>query len=126
MYELGHFAIHCDDVGRAKQFYERVFAWTMSGYKGVSEADFQQIKTAEGKLLGAIESRKFNPAKERILGFECSISVPDVDATARAVEAAGGTILMRKSAIPGVGWIIKFFDTEGNLCCAVAQDRTAR
>ena len=126
MYELAHFAIHCDDLARARQFYERVFDWKMSGYQGVGESEFQQIKTTEGRVLGAIESRKFNPAKERILGFECSISVPDVDVTTRAVEAAGGTILMRKSPIPGVGWVIKFLDTEGNLCCAVAQDRNAR
>ena len=126
MYELGHFAIQCDDVMRAKRFYEQIFAWKMAGYHGVTEAEFQQIKTVDGKLVGAVESRKFNVAKERILGFECSIGVPDVEATTGAVEKAGGTILMRKTAIPGVGWIVKFLDTEGNLCCATAQDTRAR
>ena len=126
MYELDHFAIQCDDVERARRFYEKVFDWKMSIYKGVDSDEFQQVRTGNGKLLGAIQSRKFNPAKSRVLGFECSISVPDVDATTRAVETAGGTVLMRKTAIPGVGWIIKFLDSEGNLCCAVMQDPAAR
>jgi len=126
MYELDHFAIQCDDVERARRFYEKVFDWKMSGYKGVDADEFQQIRTAQGKLLGAIQSRKFNSAKSRVLGFECSISVPDVDTTTRAVETAGGTLLMWKTAIPRVGWIIKFLDSEGNLCCAVTQDPAAR
>lgn len=126
MYELDHFAIQCDDVKRARRFYEKVFSWKMAAYKGVDSDEFQQIRTGNGKLLGAIQSRKFNPAQNRVLGFECSISVPDVDATTRAVESAGGTLLMRRTAIPGVGWIIKFLDSEGNLCCAVAQDSAAR
>jgi hypothetical protein len=126
MYELYHFAIQCDDVERARRFYESVFAWTMSSYHGVGRDEFQQIATADGKRIGAAQSRKFNPADERILGFECSISVPDVEEVTRNVERAGGTMVMRKSAIPGVGWIVKFLDTEGNLCCAVSDDRFAK
>jgi hypothetical protein len=125
MYELSHFAIQCNDVPRAKSFYERVFGWQISGYQGSGADEFQRITTADGKHIGAVESRKFNPLDERVLGFECSISVPDVEEVARNVERAGGTVLMRKSAIPGVGWIVKFRDTEGNLCCAVSYDRAA-
>jgi predicted enzyme related to lactoylglutathione lyase len=49
-----------------------------------------------------------------------------VDAAARAVEANGGKIVMPRAAIPGVGWIIKFLDTEGNLVCAVKYDPAAK
>jgi hypothetical protein len=125
MYELCHFAVQCDDVQRAKKFYESVFAWTMSGYRGVGTDEFQRIVTDQGKHIGAVQDRKFNPANERILGFECSVSVPDVEEITRKVESAGGTMLMRKTAIPGVGWIVKFLDTEGNLCCAVSHDDSA-
>ena len=31
-----------------------------------------------------------------------------------------------KTAIPGVGWLIKFLDTEGNLACAVKFDTSAK
>jgi uncharacterized protein len=123
MNDLAHFAIHANDVNRTKQFYESVFSWKCETYDHAR--DFLQIRSTEGKVLGAIQSRKYNPGKQDLLGFECSINVDDVEATARAVEAAGGTILMKKTAIPHVGWIVKFSDTEGNLCCAVNYDSAA-
>jgi len=61
-----------------------------------------------------------------VIGFECTIAVDDVDATAAAVVSSGGTIVMPKAAIPGVGWLIKFLDTEGNLACACRFDPNAR
>lgn len=58
--------------------------------------------------------------------MECSVEVADIDATTQAAEAAGAKVLMRKTAIPHVGWISKFLDTEGNLFCAVKYDSSAR
>lgn len=52
-------------------------------------------------------------------------AVDDVDETVRRVEEAGGKTLMKKTAIPGVGWIAKFTDTEGNLFAAVHYDKGA-
>src|SRR5262249_29696107 len=128
MNQLAHFAIHANEVKRAAKFYERVFKWKCAGYReaGVTEEEFMQVFGDDRQLYGAIQGRKFNPVKRNLLGFECSIEVSDVDATARAVESAGGAIVMRKTPIPSVGWIIKFLDTEGNLCCAVAYDRSAK
>jgi uncharacterized protein len=128
MSQLTHFAIHAENVKRAAKFYETVFDWTCSGYEkgGVSNEEFVQIFSKDRKVLGAIQARKFNPLPADLLGFECSFDVIDIDATARAVESAGGKIVMKKSAIPGVGWVVKFRDPEGNLCCAVTYDRTAR
>lgn len=123
MNRLAHFAIHANDVERARRFYEGVFDWKCQGYGGA--ADFLQIQGADGQVMGAIQSRRFNAADKELLGFECSIEVDDVEAVTRAVEAGGGTMLMRKTAIPHVGWIVKFLDTEGNLCCAVNYDSAA-
>jgi uncharacterized protein len=126
--QLAHFAIHADDLERARKFYGGVFGWTFQGYGGPM-TDFCQIQDAAGKALaplGAIQSRKFNSAPQPVYGFECSIVVDDVDAAARAVVANGGKIVMPKAAIPGVAWIVKFLDTEGNLVCAVHYDQAAR
>jgi len=127
--QLSHFAIHADDLERARKFYGGVFGWTFQGFGGGPITDFCQIRDAKGKALaplGAMQSRKFNPAPQPVIGFECSITVRDVDAVARAVEANGGKIVMPKAAIPGVGWVVKFLDTEGNLVCAVHYDPAAR
>ena len=127
--QLSHFAIHADDVARATKFYGGVFGWTFQGFGGGPMNEFCMIQDGAGKMLmplGAIQLRKFNTAPQPMIGYECSFAVDDVDAAARAVEAAGGKIVMQKSPIPGVGWVIKFLDTEGNLACAVQYDATAR
>jgi len=49
------------------------------------------------------------------------MAVGDLD-----VQNNGGQILMPKTAIPYVGWITKFLDTEGNLICAMQPDNSAR
>jgi len=127
--QLSHFAIHADDLDRARKFYGGVFGWTFEGFGGVGMAEFCQIKDRDGNRLdplGAMQLRKFNAAPAPVVGFECSIAVDDLDAVAGAVEAQGGKIVMPKTAIPGVGWVVKFLDTEGNLACAVSYDPSAR
>jgi uncharacterized protein len=126
--QLAHFAIHADDLDRARKFYGGVFGWTFHGI-GAPMADFCQIRDGRGNALaplGTIQSRKFNSAPQPVIGFECSIAVDDVDAVARAVDAKGGKIVMPKTAIPSVGWVVKFLDTEGNLVCAVHFDPAAK
>jgi uncharacterized protein len=127
--QLSHFAIHADDLERARKFYGGVFGWTFQGFGGAPTTDFCQIKDTAGNLLaplGAMQSRKFNSAPQPVIGLECSFAVQDVDAIARAIERNGGKIVMPKSAIPGVGWVVKFIDTEGNLVCAVQYDARAK
>jgi hypothetical protein len=126
--QLSHFAIHADDLERARKFYGALFGWKFQGYGG-DMTDFCQVIDGTGKYLapmGSIQSRKFNVAPQPVIGLECSFEVDSVDAVAREVEANGGKIVMKKSAIPGVAWIVKFLDTEGNLVCAVQQDPAAK
>lgn len=117
--KLTHFAIHIDDMERAKNFYGEVFEW---GFASYGPPDFLQIKadkTAQGELIGALQARHYSPLKEKIIGMECTISVENVDEIIQRVENNGGQVLMPKTAIPFVGWITKFLDTEGNLVCAM-------
>jgi predicted enzyme related to lactoylglutathione lyase len=126
---VAHFAIHADDLERAQEFYAKVFGWQYEGFGGGPMTDFCKVTTMDGNdmaPIGAMQSRKFNAAPEKVIGYECSVAVNDVDITAQKVEAAGGKILMPKTAIPGVGWLIKFLDTEGNLACAVKFDTSAK
>lgn len=124
--KLTHFAIHIDDIDRAKDFYSEVFDW---GFTSYGPTDFLQIKadkSENGELIGALQSRHYSPTKEKLIGFECSISVENVDEIVKKVENKDGQILMPKTAIPFVGWIVKFLDTEGNLVCAMQYDNTVR
>jgi predicted enzyme related to lactoylglutathione lyase len=123
---MTHFAIHTDDIERAKKFYDQVFEW---GFTSYGPSDFLQIKddkTERGELIGALQSRKYSPLKEKIIGLECTVTVDNVEEIIKRVQNSGGQILMPKTAIPYVGWITKFLDTEGNLVCAMQADNGAK
>jgi uncharacterized protein len=123
--KLSHFAIYIDDIDRAKSFYREVFQW---GFQSYGPGDFLQIKSDDsdsGELIGALQSRTYAPLQEKIIGFECTIQVSDVTVVIEKVKANGGTILMPKTAIPRVGWLTKFQDTEGNIVCAMQSDGEA-
>jgi predicted enzyme related to lactoylglutathione lyase len=124
--KLSHFAIYTDDVSRAKDFYSKVFEW---GFQSFGQQDFLQIKndnSDKGELIGALQSRNYSPVPEKIIGLECTISVGNVGDIIERVKNNGGQILMPKTAIPYVGWITKFLDTDGNLICAMQYDNNAR
>ncbi len=123
--KLTHFAIYIDDIERAKNFYDEVFNW---GFNSYGPDDFLQIKadkTEEGELIGALQSRKYSPLPEKIIGLECTIGVEDIDDSIAKVKGNSGQVIMPKTAIPNVGYIAKFLDTEGNLFCAMENNSSA-
>ena len=124
--KMTHFAIHIDDIDRAKTFYDEVFDW---GFQSYGQSDFLQIKadkTESGELIGALQSRKYSPVPEKIIGLECTMGVENVDDILEKVKTNGGQLIMPKRTIPYVGWIAKILDTEGNLICVMQYDNSAR
>jgi predicted enzyme related to lactoylglutathione lyase len=53
------------------------------------------------------------------------VSVDAIDASARGILAAGGTEVVPKMAVPGVGWTAYFKDTEGNTFGVIQFDPAA-
>jgi predicted enzyme related to lactoylglutathione lyase len=119
---LQHFAINADDPERARRFYQRVFGWTFQAW---GPPEFFQITTGSAKepgIRGALQRRRELIPGQRMNGFECTISVADVDKVAAAIRANGGRILMEKTTIAGVGDLIFFQDPEGNMAGAMRYD----
>jgi predicted enzyme related to lactoylglutathione lyase len=111
---LASFAIHVDDVDRARSFYEAVFGWVFEPW---GPPGFYLIHTgdeASPGIQGLMHKRHEPRTGTGLNGVEPSFSVDDVDAIAALVEAHGGTIIYPKSTIPTVGTLIRFLDTEGN------------
>jgi predicted enzyme related to lactoylglutathione lyase len=110
------FAINADDVPRARRFYETVLGWRFEPW---GPPDFYLITTgAEGGATavgGALQERRELVPGQKMVGFECTITVADIDQTIRAIEANGGRLAAPKFHIPTVGTIAYFFDTEGNV-----------
>jgi predicted enzyme related to lactoylglutathione lyase len=114
---IAHFDVQADDVARARKFYERVFEWRFTPW---GPPDFFMIATGsetDPGIHGAVHDRPKDG--HRSVGFECTIAVDDVDAIARLIEKEGGQITVPKMTIPGVGELIQFKDTEGNIACAM-------
>jgi uncharacterized protein len=111
------FAIHADDVARARQFYEKAFGWKFNAW---GPPGFFTIDTGDQQHsdpCGALQQRHEIVPGEKFNGLECTFAVDDLDTTAKAIVAAGGKIVMPKAEIPTVGWLIKIKDTEGNILC---------
>jgi uncharacterized protein len=118
---VAHFAINADDVERARRFYEAVFGWRFEAW---GPPDFYRFAAGDGPR-GALQARRELVPGRPTVGFECTVAVDDVDATAAAVAAAGGKVLMAKTTIAGVGDLIFFQDPEGNPVGAMRYDPTA-
>jgi predicted enzyme related to lactoylglutathione lyase len=123
MPHLAHFAINADDVSRARKFYARVFGWKFTAW---GPPGFYQIQTgADGEtqpVIGALQGRRNLVPDQPTIGYECTISVPSIDETAKAVLAGGGTVVLPKSIIVGVGALMFFRDPEGNVFGAIQFD----
>ncbi|MGA2162396.1 MAG: VOC family protein [Methanoregula sp.] len=119
MPNLSHFMIPADDVDRARRFYSALLGWKIEPVQsspdsmGIAAMQYHDITTgppAAGTLnTGGLYKRRMT---EPILDF---MQVDDIDAVLAKVAGLGGTILIPKTAIPGVGHNAMILDTEGNL-----------
>jgi predicted enzyme related to lactoylglutathione lyase len=115
---LRHFAINADDVPRARSFYEAVFGWVFTPW---GPPGFYQVKNAGEGLVGALQGRRDIEGR-KMPGMELSFGVDDIDATIDAIKAGGGEVLMQPYLIEGVGRLIFFKDTEGNIAGAMQYE----
>jgi uncharacterized protein len=134
--ELGHFAINADDLDEARRFYQAVFGWTFRawGPPGFFQIDSESGPgiaaggsdgVGAGTVAAALQTRRELLPGVRTVGFECTFSVSDVDATAKLVLDHGGKILMERTTIAGVGHLVWFADPAGNVVGAMQYDSDA-
>lgn len=117
-FNISHFSVNVDDIDRAMAFYSTVFGWKFTAW---GPPGFFLIDTGGG-IHGAMQKRQEPISGTGVRGYECTISVHDVDETVRLIEANGGTIKFSKTAIPTVGDVASFYDPEGNYACIARYD----
>jgi len=116
-----HFELPADNPERAVHFYEKVFGWQAQKWDG--PMDYWMLTTGpedQPGINGAIA-----PREEQFTVPINTVDVESVDDVARRIESAGGTIVVPKRAVPGVGWLVYFADTEGNVSGAMQMDESA-
>jgi predicted enzyme related to lactoylglutathione lyase len=122
MPRISHFEIPANDPERAVKFYSEAFGWKFQKWDGPME--YWMITTGEasepGINGGLMRRRDPNQPPTNV------ITVPDVDAAIAKVTASGGTITVPKMAIPGVGWLAYFADTEGIMVGMMQSDEGAK
>jgi len=83
-------------------------------------ADYRLLHTGPGDqtgIDGAILQRQGPaPAPDApVSAYTCTIQVDSIEATERAVPAAGGEQVLDRMEVPQVGLLSYFKDTEGNI-----------
>jgi hypothetical protein len=124
---LSHFAVCVENTNRAMTFYQKVFGW---GFEPYGPPGFYVVHTdgpgKGGRVNGAMQKRFEIVPGVMLSGYECTISVPNLDVVIAAIEKNGGMILMPKGSIPTVGTMVRFRDSEGNVVCAMQYEDPGR
>ena len=111
MSRVVHFELGVTNPERAIKFYSGVFGWTIHKYGGPME--YYLVDTGDPKEPGINGGLVVNKdAQPRTVN---TIAVENLDEFMKKVEEAEGKIVVPKTAIPGVGWLAYFNDTEGNI-----------
>lgn len=116
--EVGHFEIPADDPARARKFYAGVFGWKHTEVPGMDytmvstgPVDAEGMPKEPGSIGGGIGKRG-GPLEHPVV----TIMVDEITTAEKAIEKAGGKILVRKQPIGdgSMGWTGYFKDSEGN------------
>jgi predicted enzyme related to lactoylglutathione lyase len=117
-----HFELGADDPERAARFWRDAFGWQAERWEGGSQ-EYWLLRSGEGEGIdGGIFRRSDFPVP---VSTACTLEVPDADAALAAVEAAGGSVVIPRLAIPGVGWVAYCRDTEGSVFGLLQRDEPA-
>ena len=122
MARLVHFEMNVKDVQKTISFYEEVFGWRFQKWDG--PLDYWLIMTGD----------EDEPGIDGGLGYEeegfpkvvNTIDVDDIDDIIKKVEYKGGEIVRPKHAVPGVGWLAYFKDSEGVMSGIMQNDPRAQ
>jgi predicted enzyme related to lactoylglutathione lyase len=120
-----HFEIHASDPERAVTFYTTVFDWSFERW---GANPYWVITTGCGLGIDGGLLPRQGPEPEvdaPVNAFRTTIDVSDIDMATSRVERAGGSTVVPKTAVPGVGWLTYCKDTEGNMFGLMQTDANA-
>jgi predicted enzyme related to lactoylglutathione lyase len=119
MSRIVHFEVPADNPERAQKFYAQALGWEFVKFPGEGPVEYWLVKTgptgAPGIDGGLLKRGAAGQGPMVIAG------VASIDQSIEQVRKAGGTQVVDKMAIPGVGYAAYFLDTEGN-CFGIFQD----
>ena len=122
-----HFEIHAGDPARAITFYEKTFGWTFQKWEGPMQYWLVNTGPAEQPgINGGLVPRRGELDGEAVIAYVCTVDVPAIDESIATVIANGGTVVVPKMPLPGMGWLVYCKDTEGNIFGMMQNDAEAK
>lgn len=100
------------DLAAAQDFYAVVAGWTIAD-SGMPGIDYRLASVEAARIAGMMTLPEEVRAQGARPGWMGYVSVPDVDAAARQVGEAGGTIHRAPAHIPGIGRFAVAADPQG-------------
>ena len=122
MGRIVHFELNVKDVEKTIKFYENVFGWRIEKWDG--PLDYWLIMTGEENEPGIGGGLGFE--EEDFPKIVNTIDVENVDEIIKKIEKNGGEIIRPKHAVPGVGWLAYFKDSEGIVTGIMQDDPDAK
>jgi predicted enzyme related to lactoylglutathione lyase len=109
------------DARGAQAFYGEVLGWKVYTWGGPTEPAYDMILAGDGphSMIGGYGAPSHAGAPARFLAY---VSVPDVDAAAKATRDAGGKVLAPPSDLPGAGRIARIADPQGAELCLFCKE----
>jgi predicted enzyme related to lactoylglutathione lyase len=105
-----HWELWSQNPETASEFFKTVFDWEI---QHIPEMDYRLANPGgEGGIGGGIMKAQDPQAPASTTFY---IDVDDLDAYAAKIVAAGGTMVLEKQDVPGMGSISLFLDPEGRM-----------
>ena len=129
MSRIVHFEIQAENPERAVKFYQDAFGWKFDKWEGPEE--YWLITTGPNDkpgINGGLMKRR-GPApvdNQAVNAFVCTVGVDNLEKYMTSASKNGGTLVVPKMPIAGVGWLAYFKDTEGNIFGIFQDDASAK
>jgi len=108
-----HIQLPANDLNRVKNFYKTVFNWNFENL----QKDIILFNPMEG-MGGSFKLVKEISANTCVLPYIC---VEDIEKTLELIIENNGSLIEIKTEIPGLGYVAKFSDTEGNVIALLEE-----
>lgn len=108
-----HFEIPADDPTKLSQFYSKLFGWKFERWGDAGTSEYWMIQTKakdEDPGVNGGMTKKTDPNQHQVN----YVLVESVDQFSSKIKDLGGTIIVPKTEVPGMGHFALALDPEGN------------
>jgi len=108
-----HFEIPVDDIERGQKSYKDVFRWTMQKWSNPADPSqdnfmFETNDEKGNKGIGGWLMKRQSP-QQTVTNY---VTVSSINEYTSKIKSTGGKIIMQRTEIPHMGYIMVFMDTE--------------